>query len=65
MTIYIPVLLICWTALDCRFYQSTQYTTDEQACLQEIDEQIAKAQEQQVKMYAICVDFKLPKGTAI
>ena len=65
MIVYVPILFLCFTNNDCRFYESTQYTTSEQACLEEVDEQIKRAEEQGIKAYGMCADFSLPKGKLI
>jgi hypothetical protein len=43
----------------CAFFQSVNYTLDEQNCLQEIKQQKSEAVQQGATVEAICVDIKI------
>jgi hypothetical protein len=58
MTIYVPLLYICM-GLKCVFFQSENYTTDEQDCEQEIAKQKIEYTKQGAKVDAICVDINI------
>lgn len=58
MTIYIPVLYICM-GLKCGFFQSENYTLDEQNCLQEVSQKKAEYASDKATVEGICVDIKL------
>lgn len=60
MTIYIPLLYIC-VAGQCGFFQSENYTTDEQNCEQEIANKKAEYTAQGVTVQAICIDMKIER----
>lgn len=58
---YFPVLFICLSG-DCRFYQSQNYSFDEQECKQEVLERIQKAKEAgATTAEGVCVDVDLEK----
>jgi hypothetical protein len=58
MTIYIPLLYICF-GVQCGFFQSETYTLSEQDCLQEV--QGKKAEYPTAKIEGTCVDIKLDR----
>lgn len=60
MTIYIPLLYICMAG-QCGFFQSENYTTDEQNCEQEIANKKAEYTAQGVTVQAICIDMKIER----
>ena len=60
MTIYVPLLYIC-VAGQCGFFQSENYTTDEQHCEREIAAKKAEYTADSVTVQAICVDIKLDR----
>jgi hypothetical protein len=60
VTIYIPLLYICM-GLKCGFFQSENYTTDEQNCEQEIANKKAEYTAQGATVQAICIDMKIER----
>lgn len=58
MTFYIPLLYICM-GLKCGFFQSENYTTDEQNCEQEIAQKKIEYTKQGAKVETICVDITI------
>ena len=58
MTIYIPLLYIC-IALECKFFQSEDYTLNEQKCLQEIAQKKIEYTKQGKTVEAICIDIDI------
>ena len=58
MIIYVPLLYIC-LAGKCGFFQSENYTTDEQNCEQEIQQKKNEIIKQGATVEAICVDVKI------
>jgi hypothetical protein len=60
MTIYVPLLYICMAG-QCGFFQSENYTTDEQKCEQEIASKKAEYASADVTVKAICIDIKLER----
>jgi len=60
MTIYVPLLYICMAG-QCGFFQSENYTPNEQHCEQEIANKKAEYTTPTVTVQAICVDIKLDR----
>ena len=58
MTIYIPLLYICMAG-QCGFFQSENYTTDQDNCEQEIANRKAEYTSDQVTVKAICIDIDI------
>lgn len=58
MTIYIPLLYICM-GVKCGFFQSENYTLDEQNCNQEISQKKEQYTKEGAKVEAICVDVEV------
>lgn len=60
MTIYVPLLYICMAG-QCGFFQSENYTTNEQHCEQEIANKKAEYTASGVTVQAICIDINLER----
>lgn len=58
MTIYIPLLYICME-LKCGFFQSENYTLNEQKCEQEITQKKSEYTKQGAKVEAVCIDIDI------
>jgi len=56
--IYIPVLYICMAG-KCGFFQSENYTLDEQNCLQEVSQKKAEYTRNNATVEGICVDMEI------